>query len=300
MLINQGNLNTLSTGFKTAFQDGFNQTATTTEYQAIVTEIQSQTASEEYGWLNRFPQVRKWIGDRTINQMTVSGYTLKNEHYEQTVSINRDDIEDDRYGIYGSVFRMMGEEVARFPNQHIFNLLKNGWQEKGFDGVPFFSSDHPKINADGKQTKYANTEHGNEKPWFLLDASRTLKPLLYQIRKPFVLAHMDAENDEQVFMRGEYLYGVDGRVAFGYGLPFLAWGSKQKLTTNTFNKGVDHMMSLAGDYDRVLGLRPTHLVVPPSLREQALSIISAERTENGATNINHNAVEVIVSPWLSS
>jgi phage major head subunit gpT-like protein len=298
MLINQGNLQSLTTGFKTAFQTGLDNQSERMDYSPLVTEVMSQTASEEYGWLNHIPSIREWLGDRIIHQMTVSGYTLKNQHFEQTISIKRDDIEDDRYGVYGSVFKMMGEEVARFPNRYVFELLQKGWQQKGFDGKAFFSTDHPRLNENGKVVTYANTDNGTSTPWFLVDASRMLKPLLYQVRKPFSLTQLDDPEDEQVFMRGEYIYGVDGRVAFGYGLPFLAWGSKQALSDTTFNNAISSMMNVKGDYNRTLGLRPTHLIVPPSLRKEALSIVKAETLQNGQTNINHNAVDVIVSPWL--
>ena len=298
MLINKGNLTSLSTGFNAAFQLGIDSSINSTDYKPLVTEVQSKTSSEEYAWLNNLPSIREWLSDRIINQMTISGYSLKNQHFEQTISIKRDDIEDDKYGVYGAIFKMMGEEVARFPNTHVFNMLKNGWRDKCFDGLPFFSNSHNKLDTKGKVTTYSNTDGGNGTNWFLIDASRMIKPIIYQVRKPFDLSRLDDPEDEQVFMRGEYLYGVDGRVAFGYGLPFLAWGSKQPLQPDNFNNAIANMMNLKGDYDKTLGIRPTHIVVPPSLRKDALSIVKAETITNGGSNINHNSVEVIVSPWL--
>jgi phage major head subunit gpT-like protein len=40
-------------------------------------------------------------------------------------------------------------------------------------------------------------------------------------------------------------------------------------------------------------------VVPPTLRASALSLVRAENDAAGATNINRDAVDVLVSPWLS-
>jgi phage major head subunit gpT-like protein len=66
-----------------------------------------------------------------------------------------------------------------------------------------------------------------EKPtaWYLVDASRAIKPLIFQERKkPEFTSLIDAK-DENVFMRGSYLYGVDNRCNAGFGLWQMAYGS---------------------------------------------------------------------------
>lgn len=61
--------------------------------------------------------------------------------------------------------------------------------------------------------------------WFLIDGSRPIRPFIYQERKaPVFVSQTDPEADN-VFMRGEYLYGAEARGAVGYGLWQLAYGS---------------------------------------------------------------------------
>jgi len=108
---------------------------------------------------------------------------------------------------------------------------------------------------------------------------------------------MDKETDENVFMRKEYIYGVDARLNAGYGLWQLAYASKESLDASAFNDAYAAMQSMTGDRGKKLGIRPTLLVVPPSLRAAALEILNAE-TVGGTTNINRNAVDVLVTPWL--
>ena len=61
--------------------------------------------------------------------------------------------------------------------------------------------------------------------WYLIDASHKIKPLIYQERKkPEFTSIIDAK-DENVFMRGTYLYGVDCRCNAGFGLWQMAYGS---------------------------------------------------------------------------
>lgn len=65
----------------------------------------------------------------------------------------------------------------------------------------------------------------NEEKWFLLCTKRFLKPLIYQMRKPLKLVQLTKEDDINVFMRDEYLYGVDGRSNAGFGFWQMAYGS---------------------------------------------------------------------------
>lgn len=63
--------------------------------------------------------------------------------------------------------------------------------------------------------------------WFVLDASKPVKPLIFQMRKrPEFVSMDDPKQSETVFMRKKYLYGVDARYNVGYGLYQLAVGSE--------------------------------------------------------------------------
>lgn len=61
--------------------------------------------------------------------------------------------------------------------------------------------------------------------WFLMDTTKPVKPLIFQRRKKPEFTALDKATDENVFMRKEYLYGVDSRDNAGYGLWQLVYGS---------------------------------------------------------------------------
>ena len=61
--------------------------------------------------------------------------------------------------------------------------------------------------------------------WYLLCTNKALKPLIYQERKKPNFVSLDQENDENTFMRKQFLYGVDGRSNAGYGFWQMAYGS---------------------------------------------------------------------------
>jgi len=56
---------------------------------------------------------------------------------------------------------------------------------------------------------------------------------------------------------------------------------------------------MKGDHGRPLGIMPNVLVVPPSLRENGLEILNAERDSGGATNVWRGTAELLVVPWLA-
>lgn len=58
--------------------------------------------------------------------------------------------------------------------------------------------------------------------WYLLCTQFPIKPFIFQNRQAPVFAQLTAPTDVPVFMRKEFLYGVDARANAGYGLWFMA------------------------------------------------------------------------------
>lgn len=298
MDINSTTLRSAYVGFNAAFQAGIAEAAAM--YGRIATTVPSSTRSQEYGWLGKFPGFREWVGDRVVNGLAKHGYTLTNKSYENTIGVDRDDIEDDNLGIYTPMFRDFGQTAVTFPDTLVWSLLKNGFSETCYDGQYFFDTDHPVLNDKGVAVSVANTDGGSGTPWFLIDDSRPLKPLIFQERKKFTnLVRMDKEDDEAVFTKKEFRYGLDGRCAVGFGFWQTAWGSKQTLNATNYEVGRVALASMKGDYGRPLAVKPKLLIVPPTLEGAALEIVGNPLTSTGGTNKWFKTAEVLVVPWLA-
>ncbi|MCZ7886043.1 Mu-like prophage major head subunit gpT family protein [Agrobacterium salinitolerans] len=285
-------------GFNAAFQQGIGEA--TSMFGRIATTVPSTTATQEYGWLGNFPGFREWIGDRVVNGLAKHGYSLKNKDYENTIGVDRNDFNDDNLGIYAPMFRDFGQTAVTFPDTLIWPLLKAGWATECYDKQFFFDTDHPVLDANGNPISVANTDGGNGTPWFLLDTSRALKPLIYQERKKFTnLVRMDKEDDENVFTKKEFRYGLDGRCAVGFGFWQMAWGSKQVLDTAHYEAARTGLANMKGDYGRPLAIQPKLLVVPPSLEGAARRIVGNSLKDGGGTNEWFGTAEVLVVPWLA-
>lgn len=298
MLINTTTLNSLYVAFNKAFQDGVRMVAEP-QYQRIVMDVPSTTRANEYGWFKKLPKIREWIGDRVIHSIETDGFKIVNRSFEDTIGVDRDDISDDNVGVYTPLFSELGGVTATFPDEQVWPHLAAGWDNPCYDGQPFFDTDHPVIDERGREVSVSNDGGGNGTPWFLLDVSRAVRPIVWQKRQPFDLVRMDKSDDQNVFMRKEFLYGVDGRFGCGYGLWQLAYGSKQTLDADSYEAARAAMREMKGDNGRPLGLRPTLLVVPPSLEGAAREILMNERNANGATNKWKGTADLMDVSWLA-
>ncbi|MEW5790028.1 MAG: Mu-like prophage major head subunit gpT family protein [Pseudomonadota bacterium] len=293
----------LRTGYSKAFQDAL--AATPTDWEKVATRVPSSSASNTYSWLGQFPALREWVGDRVLKDMSAQAYQIQNKLYEGTVGVKRADIEDDNVGVYTPLFAEMGRAAKAHADQLVFGLLAAGETTTCYDGQNFFDTDHPvypNVDGTGTATLVSNYDNGGASPgpaWYLLDTSRALKPLIFQERTTPELEAMTATNDEVVFTSDTYRYGVRYRCNAGFGFWQLAYKSKAALDAANFNAAMAAMMQTKADGGRPMGVKPTTLVVPPSLRADAMALIEAQLTTGGASNPNYKAVEVIVSPWVA-
>ncbi len=175
-------LNEMFSGFNTAFNKAVQ--ATPTFWNKIAMDVKSTGSNETYGWLSGMPQMREWLGERHIKGVATARYMLENRKFESTIRVRREDIEDDRLGVYSPQINMMAHAAASHPDELVFEVLKNGFTAECYDGQPFFDADHPVVLSGDAETPVSNFGGGTGTPWFLLDVSRPVKPLVFQTRIP--------------------------------------------------------------------------------------------------------------------
>lgn len=141
-------------------------------------------------------------------------------------------------------------------------MLASGFTESCYDGLPFFSTDHPQTNTDGDESTVSNMQAGAEDAWYLLDTSRAVRPLIWQERDSYQFQSLASHDDSHVFLNDEYIYGVRARVNAGFGLWQLAFGSKEALTAENYAAARALMKNFRSENGRILGINPTTLVVP--------------------------------------
>ncbi|MDO9639685.1 MAG: Mu-like prophage major head subunit gpT family protein [Pseudotabrizicola sp.] len=297
MLVNASNLDSLRVGFSAAFSNGMGQAPS--QFERVATIIRATQKEQKYGWLGKIPNVREWIGARAVQNLMQHDYAIKEKPFELTIGVDKDDIETDNLGIYTPMFTEMGMSSGSKKDMLVFELLKAGFTTECYDGQNFFDTDHPVLDADGDEITVANTDGGAGTPWFLLDMSRALRPIILQVRKEFEFTAMTEPTSPNVFMNKEFIYGTDARMNVGFGFWQMAWGSRQTLNAANYANARASLMEMKGDYGRPLGINPRVLVVPPRLESAALKIVNNELGANGETNEWKGTAEVLVAPWLA-
>jgi phage major head subunit gpT-like protein len=154
------------------------------------------------------------------------------------------------------------------------------------------------INAAGAVANVANIIAGANTPWYLLDTRRPLKPLIFQDRRAANFVALQDDKDQNVFLRNEYLYGVDMRCNVGFGFWQMAVRSSAALDAAGFAAADLMLSSFTKDYGQPLGVAPNLLVCGPSNKAAAKAVIEAQFIAGGGSNINYKSVDLLVVPWL--
>lgn len=292
MIINQANLEGIYRTFSVIFNQAFE--AAPSQQDLVAMTVPSTGKYVDYKWLGTFPMMREWIGDRVIKDLSAFDYSIKNKRFESTIEVDRDDIDDDQIGVYTPMVQGLAQAAKVHPDILVFALLKAGFNTACFDKKYFFAGNHPVGKAS-----VSNVAAGEGTPWYLLDLSRPLKPIVLQIRKRPQFVAMDKPDDQNAFMRAKYLYGVDDRKNVGFGLWQLAYGSKQELNATNYAAARAAMMEFKNDEGVPLGIKPTHLVVPPTLESAAKAVLETQFEAAGASNVWYNTAKLVVVPWLA-
>jgi phage major head subunit gpT-like protein len=100
--------------------------------------------------------MREWLGERVIHSLDIKSYFIDNKTYESTITVNKDDIDDDIYGIY-SVQAAHQAFIANNKFNELVDALKNGgFTNPGMDGVSFYNTNHVQVSKAGVDYSYSN------------------------------------------------------------------------------------------------------------------------------------------------
>ncbi len=297
MIVNEQVVELAFKGFKKLYTDAYS--AAPVYYDKVAMTVPSSARNEAYGWLGQFPQLREWLdGEREVKNLTAHGFSIENRKFESTIGIRREDFADDRLGIFKPMVSEMGHRARQHPDELIFAMLADGFTTECYDGQYFFDADHPAKDASGNVNSVSNMADGTEQPWFLLDTTRPIKPIIWQEREKYEFTRVTQHNDNAVFMTDEYKMGIRARVNAGFGLWQFAFGSKQELTAENYAAARAAMMKLRGNEGRIMGVTPSTLVVGPDLEEAAAKIVNSEINDGGGSNPWKGTAKLIVTPYL--
>lgn len=297
MDINTGNINALSTAIMASFNQSLADAPAT--WMNIAMEVGSTTAENFYPKLAELPGMREWLGDRQINRLEGMGFSIRNRKFENTIAISVDTISDDQYGIYSNVASEFGRTAGELPDDLVWEQLERGFTDTHYDGQNFFDTDHPVEDADGSVQSQSNFMGGTGAAWYLVDMTRSFKPIIYQNRLPAMITPKTRMDDDNVFDQDEFVWGAKARAAAGFGSWQLITASRQPLTAASYAAAKQQMLERTGHKGRKLNIRPSLLVVSAANEGAAKELLMAERNAAGATNVWRNDVQLHVENRLT-
>jgi phage major head subunit gpT-like protein len=139
--VNAANLEALFVGFKVMFQETLK--ATPSRIDEIASRIPSSTKQHDFPIAAIVGTMREWLGDRVVTNIAAWNPTVTNKHFEQTIAVTADDIEDDVTGAYGLAIQDLAQKAVQHPwTEALTWLAVNAWADTGFDDNTFFSTTH--------------------------------------------------------------------------------------------------------------------------------------------------------------
>lgn len=129
-------LDNLRTSFSGIFQSAFERAESTHAQTCSV--ISSSDEFETYGFMKQQLKLRLWEGTRDVRGLEEDAYTIVNKLYQESFSIPRTKIEDDKLGMYSSLtVPQLAEAAAKLPDELFAEVIEG--TTTAFDGVALFS-----------------------------------------------------------------------------------------------------------------------------------------------------------------
>lgn len=109
-------------------------------YEPAITRVPSNGPFETYAWLGAIPQLREWIGAKTVKSPYDWKYVITNKDFESTIGVDRNEVEDDQIGGIIPRVRTLAQKAIEFPHFLVSQLIVSGTSVNAYDGAAFFSS----------------------------------------------------------------------------------------------------------------------------------------------------------------
>lgn len=260
----------------------------------IALETTSASAAELYNTLNDVDDIRQWVGDRFIDSLAQQEFEIPNLDFEKTIGVKRTAVEDNKLGTYNLSVQLLAGKVAKFVGTRLVSMLKAAETTKCADGQFLCDTDHEGVGGASQ----SNWGGGSGERWFLVNRASVMRPFIVQKRKAFEFTSLFDPTDPNVFMRNEFLYGVDGRYGFGAGFWHTIHGSRQTLHAASYGAAVAAMENFVSPKGSVIGNAPDLLICSPNLKTAALNIVRSALVNGGETNPLAGSAEVISVPGL--
>lgn len=269
-------------------------------YQRLATPVKMNTKTMECPIAGMIGPLEEWTGPRTVESLQRNAYSITAKKFQKTVAIPREAFEDDTTDAYMAQLETFGQQTGAWPDQQVAAKLAAGEVDKCYDLLSFFHATHPVEPGSGSAATFGNVSGTGGPAWYLFDLSKGIKPLLWCLRTSPEFVQKWSPDDDNVFWKDEFVSGVRARGTADFGFPQFAYKCKGALDANNYEAAVESMMGLTNGKGENLGVYPTLLVVPTSLKGDAQRLFEKQLVSGGENNIFYKDIEWTVWQRLSN
>ncbi len=238
---------------------------------------------------------------RVFNSYTERGMKVGNNRVEFSVKVDRDSLNDGRFGAVNNLAIKMGEGMKVFKNWACFDTFNRGHLPVEAlylpDGKPLFSEQHDVLGTvkTGSAAYQPNYIPGTKTPWYLVVTKQLgMKPGILQQRDPLEYVGFTNPADPSVFNDNAYVLGMTER----YGVHGMSWQcigrSEQDLTPQNVEILYNLMTGTENRFGVAMMREPDILLVPRVLATTARHVLEDEYVFSGGVITAENP------KWLKS
>ena len=108
----------------------------------IANVFNSDQESESYPWITSTPAMREWIGGRNAKGFKENNISIKNKHFEDTITVQKKDLRRDKFAMIEMRIAELTRRGMAHPGSLLSTLIANGETGLCYDGQYFFSTTH--------------------------------------------------------------------------------------------------------------------------------------------------------------
>jgi len=167
-------LRMLASGLKTEFQKGY--AGVSPLYTELTTEISSNKASEDYGWLWDNPALKEWKDEKAPKALLEHGFSIVNKSWEATIAVDRDALDDDQYGQVKIRAMQLWTTSKRGYDKELTRVIEAWTTTLCYDNQNFFDTTHSE-GLSGVQSNYSSSSYAlaSDKLKLIISAMRQFK-----------------------------------------------------------------------------------------------------------------------------
>jgi phage major head subunit gpT-like protein len=139
-VIGRASLAAAQTAYRAIVMQTFDNTPRD-DLSGIVLDVPMTTKTVDLSWVAALGKMREWLGERQVRDVVAKDFTMTAKHYEHTIGMNQDDIDDDTLAQYAPQIRLIAAGALKELDAAASYVLDAN--STCYDGQPLIDNSHP-------------------------------------------------------------------------------------------------------------------------------------------------------------